>query len=75
MGVQQSKFEIILELVELGERAFIHKLKKTNPLISPTEIEESVKDWYRDRPGAVLGDGTGVPGDIGRFYVCDNSRK
>ncbi|MDZ4849536.1 MAG: hypothetical protein SGI77_09590 [Pirellulaceae bacterium] len=75
MSVQQSKFEIIMELVELGERAFIHKLKKTNPLISLTEIEESVEDWYRDRPGAALGDGTGVPGDVGRFHRCDRSSK
>jgi len=75
MSVQQSKFGIVLELVELGERAFIHKLKKTNPLISPTEIEEAVRGWYRDRPGAVMGDGVGVPGDIGRFNGCDSSNK
>jgi len=70
-----SKFEMILELVELGERAFIYKLKKKNPLISPMEIEEAVSAWYRDRPGAVLGDAVGIPGDVRRFNTCDNSNR
>lgn len=70
-----SKFEMILELVELGERAFIYKLKKMNPLISAAEIEEAVTAWYHDRPGAALGDGVGVPGDIRRFDPCGNSNK
>lgn len=75
MTNEQSKFGVILELVELGERAFVYKLKKMNPLISPREIEEAVRAWYRDRPGAVLGDGVGVPGDIGRFNRCDSSNR
>lgn len=70
-----SKFEIILELVELGERAFVYKLKKSNPHISTTEIEEAVRGWYQDRPGAEQGDGVGVPGDIGRFNACENSSR
>ena len=70
-----SKFEIVLELVELGERAFVYKLKKTNPLISPTEIEKAVRASYRDRPGAEMGDGVGVPGDIGRFNRCASSNR
>jgi hypothetical protein len=72
MGDKHSKFSIVLELLELGERAFIHKLKQSNPSISSKEIEESVKAWYRERPGAVLGDGVGVPGDIKRFQTCDS---
>lgn len=70
-----SKFEVILELIELAERAFVFKLKKDNPLITPSEIEEAVRAWYLDRPGAPLGDGVGEPGDISRFNQCDNSSK
>jgi hypothetical protein len=70
-----TKFETILELVELGERAFVYKLKKMNPLISTTEIEEAVRGWYQDRPGAEMGDGVGIIGDIERFKSCKNSSK
>jgi len=69
------KFEMILELVALGERAFIHKLKKVNPRITPAEIDEAVTAWYHDRPAAALGDAEGVPGDIRRFDPCGNSNK
>ena len=70
-----SKCRIILELVELGERAFVYKLKRTNPLISTTEFEEAVRGWYQDRPGARQGDGVGVLGDVGRFDSCQNSSR
>ena len=75
MSAEHSKFGIILELVELGERAFVYKLRKSNPLIYPFEVDEVVKAWYQDRPGAELGDGVGVPGDVRRFDECDNLNK
>lgn len=75
MAIKQSKFAMIFELVELGERAFVFKLKKMNPLISPEGVEAAVRAWYQDRPGAALGDGVGEPGDIGRFNRCENSNK
>lgn len=74
MTNMHSKLGIILELVELGERAFIYKLKKRRPLISPLELEEAVRSWYRERPGAEQGDAVGVPGDVRRFDRCDNSK-
>lgn len=70
-----AKFELIFELSELGERAFVHKLKQKNPQITPTEIAEAVKQWYQDRPGAEFGDGVGVPGDIRRFDPCQPSQE
>lgn len=73
MNDHRKKFEIILELIELGERAFVHKLKKKNPGITPSEIEEAIRQWYQHRPGAELGDSTGVPGDTRRFQPCDRS--
>lgn len=75
MSREQDKFNIILELIELGERAFVHKLKMKNPHLSPAEIAAAVRGWYLHRPGAELGDGVGVPGDIKRFDRCDNSSK
>jgi Rv0078B-related antitoxin len=59
--------QIVQELLEIAERAFIHKLKKRNPEISDDAIRAAVNQWYAIRPGAELGDGVGVPGDPKRF--------
>jgi len=62
-----TKFEIIGELQELGERAFIHKLKERRPDITPEELRIEVNRWYRIRPGAEHGDGPGRVVDPSRF--------
>jgi hypothetical protein len=63
----KAKFKILMELIELSERAFIFKLKKKRPNITEQEIELELRSWYQDRPGAEHGDGVGVPGDPSRF--------
>ncbi len=62
-----ERFSIVLELLEIAERAFVYKLTKRRPTISEQEIETALRDWYAQRPGASLGDGVGVPGDRRRF--------
>ncbi len=62
-----AKFRVISELQELAERAFIYKLKKSNPDITQLEIIAEVNRWYKDRPGAPVGDGVGRIGDPSRF--------
>jgi len=62
-----GKFAVVLELLELAERAFVYKLKRERPEITQPEIDEAVSKWYRHRPGAEFGDGVGVPGDPKRF--------
>lgn len=59
--------QIVQELLEIAERAFVHKLKKRNPEITDDAIRAAVNQWYATRPGAELGDGVGVPGDPKRF--------
>ncbi len=61
------KFQIILELIALSERAFLYKLKRKNSALSEAQAQESLKEWYKLRPGAEHGDGEGVPGDASRF--------
>ena len=65
----KSKYtlQIAQELLDLAERAFVHKLKKRNPEITDDAIRAAVSQWYTTRPGAELGDGVGVPGDPRRF--------
>lgn len=64
-----GNFAVVLELLELAERAFLFKLKRDRPGITDLELEEEIRKWYRHRPGAVFGDGEGVPGDPKRFGV------
>jgi hypothetical protein len=65
----KSKYtlQIVQELLEIAERAFVHKLRKRNPEITDDAIRAAVNQWYATRPGAELGDGVGVPGDPRRF--------
>jgi len=62
-----AKFQIIMELRRLGERAFLYKLRKKQPNISQQEINAELTKWYRTRPGAEFGDGVGRIGDLSRF--------
>lgn len=55
------------ELQELGERAFVHKLKEQRPDITPEELRAEINRWYRIRPGAEHGDGPGRVVDPSRF--------
>jgi hypothetical protein len=74
--VQDGKknFGLMMELADLAERAFVHKLKRKNPQVTPVETEAAVRAWYQHRPGSPVGDGDGVSGDIRRFIECDNSK-
>lgn len=62
-----ERFSIVLQLLEIAERAFVYKLRKRRPAITEQEIETALRDWYAQRPGASLGDGVGVLGDRRRF--------
>ena len=63
----KSKLQIVIQLLEIAERAFVYKLTKRNPEMTESEIKTAVGNWYATRPGAELGDGVGVPGDPKRF--------
>ncbi len=46
----EPKFRVVSELQRLGERAFIHKLKKRKPEITDSEISAEVAKWYLAKP-------------------------
>lgn len=50
----EPKFRVISELQQLGERAFIHKLKKRRPEITDSEISAEVAEWYLAKPNEAL---------------------
>jgi hypothetical protein len=62
-----AKFQIVMELRRLGERAFLYKLREKYPDLSQKEINTELTKWYRTRPGAEFGDGVGRVGDPKRF--------
>ncbi len=62
-----AQFQLILNMQQFAERAFVNKLKKKRPDITHNEVREEVDKWYTDRPGAPLGDGVGRVGDPSRF--------
>lgn len=62
-----AKVQMIADLQKFAERAFVYKLKKRDPHISDEGIAAAVNAWYKDRPGAPLGDGVGRVGDPTRF--------
>jgi hypothetical protein len=61
------RFQLLMELRRLGERAFLHKLRQKHPELTPQQINEELGNWYRIRPGAEFGDGVGHVGDLARF--------
>jgi len=46
----EPKFRVISELQQLGERAFIHKLKKRKPEVTDSEISVEIAKWYLTKP-------------------------
>jgi len=51
-----------LELLDVAERMLRRRLRREDPHVTEEAIEERVLAWYRQRPGAELGDGQGVIG-------------
>lgn len=62
-----AQVQLILDMQQFAERAFVNKLKKKRPEITRKEISEEVDKWYTERAGAPLGDGAGRVGDPSRF--------
>jgi hypothetical protein len=61
------KLQIVGQLLEVAQRAFVYKLTRQHPEMTESEVLAAIKNWYATRPGAELGDGVGVPGDPKRF--------
>lgn len=62
-----ARFNIVMELRRLGERAFLYKLRQKHPDLTKEQENEELSKWYRIRPGAEFGDGVGRVGDPKRF--------
>lgn len=57
----RERFELTMELYELGESMMRQNLRRQHPEASDAEIEERLVDWLQKRPGAEHGDAPGRP--------------
>lgn len=53
--------KIAFELAEAAEQMKRLSLKRRDPEATEEEIDQAIREWYADRPGAEHGDGEGVP--------------
>lgn len=54
-----TRLRVALDLHDLGERMMRHRLRRERPQISDAELEDAVRAWLRERPGAEHGDAAG----------------
>lgn len=52
-----------LELHDLGVRMYRQRLRREQPQITDAELDEAVRAWLHDRPGAEHGDAVGPRSD------------
>jgi len=57
----RARMNMALALTDFGEEALRRRLARNHPGISESEIAAQAAQWYRQRPGAELGDSVGKP--------------
>ncbi|HCF61524.1 MAG TPA: hypothetical protein DFS52_26455 [Myxococcales bacterium] len=60
----RERFELTMDLYELGEAMMRQNLRREHPEASEAEIEELLVAWLQKRPGAEYGDAPGRPGRL-----------
>lgn len=61
-----EKLRQTLELFEVGVRLMRQNLVRSHPEATEQEIDELLKEWLHERPGAELGDCPGRAVDLTR---------
>jgi hypothetical protein len=56
-----ERFQLALDLYDLGERMLRQKLRRQRPPATEAEIDAEIAEWQGHRPGAEHGDSDGVP--------------
>lgn len=55
------RFRLALDMFSTGEALMRQRLRRLHPRWSEDRIEDGIRDWLRERPGAEAGDATGRP--------------
>ncbi len=67
-----DKFRITCELRELGIEIMRQRFRRENPSASEADVDELLRRWIEDRPGARYGD---VAGPGLKVTVFENGRR
>ncbi|MGI8729999.1 MAG: hypothetical protein ACR2LK_08440 [Solirubrobacteraceae bacterium] len=62
-GDPRSRLRDALELHDLGERLLRQRLRRERPQITAVELDDAIRSWLRERPGAEHGDAVGPRSD------------
>lgn len=58
-GDPAARLRIALELHALGEQMQRQRLRRERPAITDAELDDAIRAWLRERPGAEHGDAVG----------------
>lgn len=56
-----ERLRLALDMFEAGERIMRAQLRRRHPDVSEDEVEDLLRGWLRERPGAEFGDAVGRP--------------
>jgi hypothetical protein len=60
-GDPATRLRIALELHDLGVRMQRQRLRRERPEATESELDDAMRAWMRERPGAEHGDTVGTP--------------
>ncbi|MEA2220379.1 MAG: hypothetical protein QOJ35_3005 [Solirubrobacteraceae bacterium] len=60
-GDPAKRLRVALELHDLGARMHRQHLRREHPDWSDAELDDAMRAWMRERPGAEHGDAIGTP--------------
>jgi hypothetical protein len=58
-----ARLRMALEMLDIGVEIMRQNLRRANPTLSDTQIEERLTAWLWERPGAEFGDAVGRRAD------------
>lgn len=58
-----QRLRAALDMYEFGERMYRNTLRRRDPAATSAQIDQRVRAWQQERPGAHLGDAEGSASD------------
>jgi len=61
LGASGARLRLALDMFEAGEQMMRASLMRRHPDATPIQIEDLLREWLADRPGAARGDAVPQP--------------
>jgi len=62
-GDASARLRVALEMHVLGEQMLRRRLQRDQPDITDAQLDDAIRAWLHDRPGAKHGDAVGPPSE------------